>query len=231
MRFPHFAALIVVLVPMSARAVDLTKIDRTIEKPPEGLTERAKYCLLVFGNEAKSKVWLIRDSGVLYVDRNANGDLTESSERVELKNRSFTVDGIGGPTDYLSDLRVYPLTGEEYRLRVKTNRSTYQYVGFLKADKPKFASRPEDAPIIHFGGPMTLGQYGPKQSFGRHIKGVSYRVTSLKLMVGTPGLGKGTFAAYHCKCRRKKTLTGEIEFARAGVGDPVRIKTYYKMRG
>jgi hypothetical protein len=31
-------------------------------------------------------------------------------------------------------------------------------------------------------------------------------------MVGTPGIGEGSFAAYHCKCRRKKQLVGTVWF-------------------
>jgi hypothetical protein len=52
-----------------------------------------KYCLLTFGRESKTRVWLVFDSvpdplrpGInkdyLYVDRNGNGDLTEVGERV-----------------------------------------------------------------------------------------------------------------------------------------------------
>ena len=42
-----------------------------------------KYCLLVFGPETKTSVWLIVDGDVMYVDRNGNGDLTEKGERVQ----------------------------------------------------------------------------------------------------------------------------------------------------
>src|SRR5438128_7643867 len=60
---------------------DLAKIDRAVAKEPAYQGE-PRYCLLVFGHEAKTRVWLVQDGDVLYVDRNANGDLTEDGERV-----------------------------------------------------------------------------------------------------------------------------------------------------
>jgi hypothetical protein len=47
----------------------------------------------VFGPDAKTRVCLVQDGDVLYVDRNANGDLTEKEERVSLKqsDKSFRV--------------------------------------------------------------------------------------------------------------------------------------------
>jgi hypothetical protein len=65
-------------------AADLNKIDRAIAKEP-AYKNKPKYCLLVFGTEAKTRVWLVQDGDVLYVDRNANGDLTDKDERVALK--------------------------------------------------------------------------------------------------------------------------------------------------
>ena len=65
-----------------AKAVDLTKIDRTIAKLPKFHTEHPQFCLLVFGADADKRVWLVQDGDVLYVDRNGDGDLTESDERI-----------------------------------------------------------------------------------------------------------------------------------------------------
>jgi hypothetical protein len=42
------------------------------------------YCLLVFGPEAKTRVWLVVDGDTLYVDRNGNGDLTGAGKRVAM---------------------------------------------------------------------------------------------------------------------------------------------------
>src|SRR5262249_24359264 len=57
-------------------AADLTKIERTIAKEPAYIG-KPKYCVLVFGPEAKTRIWLALDGIALYVDRTGVGDLTE----------------------------------------------------------------------------------------------------------------------------------------------------------
>jgi hypothetical protein len=71
------------LLPLQASAVDLSKIDRTIVKEPAYQTKTPKYCLRVFGPEAKDRVWLVLDGDTLYVDKNGNGDLTDEGQRVK----------------------------------------------------------------------------------------------------------------------------------------------------
>src|SRR5262249_41743707 len=61
---------------------ELARIERSIAKEPRYNTNSPEYCLLVFGPEAKTSVWLVRDGATLYVDRNGNGDLTEPGEKV-----------------------------------------------------------------------------------------------------------------------------------------------------
>src|SRR6516164_8912787 len=78
----HLVGLIcVLLLEGQASAGDLSQIERKIIKEPS-YKSKPKYCLLVFGVDAKARVWLALDGDVLYVDRNGNGDLTEKSERV-----------------------------------------------------------------------------------------------------------------------------------------------------
>jgi hypothetical protein len=74
----------------SAWAADLTKIERPIAKEPRYQTGTPEYCLLVFGPEAKTRVWLVRDGDTLYVDRNGNGDLTEPGEKVTAYAKNST---------------------------------------------------------------------------------------------------------------------------------------------
>ena len=56
--------------------VDLTRIERTIAREPVYQSKAPKYCLLVLGLEARTRIWLVLDGDVLYVDRNGTGDLT-----------------------------------------------------------------------------------------------------------------------------------------------------------
>src|SRR5262245_15450859 len=84
----------------SLQAADLSKVDRTIAKEPK-YAGKPGYCLLVFGREAKHRVWLVQDGATLYVDRNGNGDLTEPDEQVAAKQV-----GEGGFTFEVGELRV-----------------------------------------------------------------------------------------------------------------------------
>jgi hypothetical protein len=61
--------------------------------------------------------------------------------------------------------------------------------GWLDLNGPLlFADKPADAPVIHFGGPLEVSFFGelPKMRVGRGSEFV--------LVVGTPGVGPGTFA-------------------------------------
>ncbi|HEY1860060.1 MAG TPA: hypothetical protein VGG61_06885, partial [Gemmataceae bacterium] len=97
-------ATAVLLVAPVAQAADLAKVERTIAKEPAYQTKAPKYCLLAFGLDAKTRVWLVQDGDALYVDRNGNGDLTEDGKRVKIKQQGdsfrffevgdITVDGL-----------------------------------------------------------------------------------------------------------------------------------------
>jgi len=66
-----------ILLAPQLHAADLTEIERSIRKEPAYQSKTPRYCLLVFGPEAKTRIWLVLDGKTLYVDRNGNGDLTE----------------------------------------------------------------------------------------------------------------------------------------------------------
>src|SRR5262245_52886843 len=82
-------ALVTAAAGWPAQAADLGSIKRVILKEPvyEGTP---RYCLVVFGKDADTRIWLVQDGGILYVDRNGNGDLTEPEDKVT----GFTVDQI-----------------------------------------------------------------------------------------------------------------------------------------
>jgi hypothetical protein len=69
---------------------DLKQVDRRAPKEPSYTSRRPLYGLLVFGPEAKARIWMVLDRSkpdadlydVLYADLNANGDLTEPAERL-----------------------------------------------------------------------------------------------------------------------------------------------------
>lgn len=157
-------------------AVDLKKIDRTIAKEPKYQTKAPKYCLLVFGAEAKTRVWLVQDGATLYVDRNGNGDLTEPGEKVEAQAGDGT-----DPTqniytfeagDILEDkrshknLRLYVWKIDHLKDRYEDIAAVLKsHPGFrarrvvLEVDQPGFQGTGEGGRLIQLAGSSDLHGY------------------------------------------------------------------------
>src|SRR5207247_2318486 len=106
----------------------LGKLDRTILKEPIYTAKQPLYGLLVFGPKADKRVWIVLDKlkqdapcyDILYVDRNADGDLTASDERLVAKAPE------GLPVFSLAKFKD-PATGiihSEFEVRVRNNPST-----------------------------------------------------------------------------------------------------------
>jgi len=84
------------------RAADLASVDRTIRKEPAYESKSPRYALLVFGREARDRVWLVHDGDTLYVDRNGDGDLTDAGDKVTAKRRN----PVGGYEFTAGELRI-----------------------------------------------------------------------------------------------------------------------------
>lgn len=198
--------------PIAAWATDLAKIDRTIAQEPV-YGHKPKYCLLVFGPEAKTRVWLVVDGDVLYVDRNGNGDLTERNERVSWTGRTCVagdltcVSGKDGPTTLR--LRKY---GSVIELTLWHEGKLYN-IGHQELDPLVFADRASEAPVAHISGPLSIAlcYYWPG----------AQQPLKLFVRVGTPGLGKGVFAARHLATVEPQVVAvAAIEIPAEGGGNP-----------
>jgi hypothetical protein len=261
-------ALLVTAAP--AFAVDLKKIDRTIAKEPAYATKQPKYCLLVFGPQAATRVWLVIDGDFLYIDRNGNGDLTEPGERLrfskfndsdrgpysgereveagdisegKLKHERLVVtqqrvskkfaamerweeelQTIASKADeYMVyslriTLEIRPRPGDPIRIAGRVD----QYAGIDGAGFLQFADRPQDAPIVHFRGPLQMGLYSPQ----RLVLGPEPE--DLKALVGMVGLGKGTFASipFGGLIAEEAKPVAEVEFSPAVPGSASPLARY-----
>ena len=226
MLLPRLSAILTMLVfsTTGSAAVDLAKIERTLVKEP-AYRSKPKYCLLVLGPEAKTRVWLVQDGDTLYVDRNGNGDLTEPNEKVAAEKSVDTEEGVytfkaGDLRDgqhLHKELTLYVMKmdhmaerEEAIRDLLKKNPKARGYYLFLEVEMPgrkgaatggriqqrsflvdstgvlQFSERPQDAPLLHFGGPWQVTLFGKQQL-------VVDRETDLVLGVGSPGVGPGTF--------------------------------------
>jgi hypothetical protein len=135
------------------------------------------------------------DGNALYADRSGKGDLTGPGK--SLKNaipgnakgaryHTGPIIAADGKTRY-PEVRVWVFeTGRANKkvmidvavpLGVGASRAYLQRVG--EESELQLADRPGDAPILHFDGPLFVR--GDKPS-------------ALRIVVGTPGLGRGTFA-------------------------------------
>ena len=216
-----FALVLATGAALTARGADLTKIDRTIAREP---TYRAKprYCLLVFGLHAKSRVWLVQDDNRLYVDRNGNGDLTEKGEQLATAedldgSRQWTIGDIveaDGKTRH-ADLNVW-FVPDSYTLHLRrTADGLLQEVG-NEFGPLRFSDSAKDAPIVHLAGPLTFLLGTPPEL----IPGKEAHFIAL---IGTAGLGEGTATYSHVADFEKLTMVVEVEFPTRESGVPMRV--------
>jgi hypothetical protein len=204
-------------------AADLSKIERTIGKEP-AYQGKPKYCLLVFGPEAKSRVWLVQDGDTLYVDRNANGDLTDKDERVAVKPgskdwRSFEAGDIhdGALTHTKLTVTQFKTTAEsvgnatEFERVKRQGPEPWVWTVGVAAERPADDKRPLPKQIKYIVNGDGLGMllFGdrPAEAPVIHFNGpwtlglqdVRHRLTAghkseLQIGVGTQGIGPGTFS-------------------------------------
>jgi hypothetical protein len=147
----------------------LDGIERRITKEPK-YTSTPRYALLILGTHADSKVWMVEDGSVLYIDKNGNGDLTDDGPPIShSKVRTFQDDKGAANRDceYALD-EFQPLGGsrqsdfclrrwnygdkeDEYGLSLKLDDHTPMYAGWFGTF---WASSPEKASLVHFGGPL-----------------------------------------------------------------------------
>ena len=254
MKKPLFLPALAVLAlwAPSAKAVDWDKIDRTIAKEPIYQSKAPKYCLLVFGAEPATRVWLVLDGQYLYVDRNGNGDLTEEGERIagkwsgrDLLFDAGTIVRVDGKRKYhLSQVKIR--RDEEKRqgihsafLSVADNQGMPQrLVGFVP-----FADRPQDAIVVPFDqNQLTLGVLdwhgapnyllrGGRLAQNIPLDPAQRGVRALSVLVGwpVPGLKGKAFVAVIAHYKKllgaKVRPVIEVEFAASDdEGKPLRVE-------
>jgi hypothetical protein len=211
------SALLLASAPVgNAWGADLTKIDRTIAKEP-AYKNKPKYCLLVFGPEAKARVWVVLDGDVVYIDRNGNGDLTEKGERLKEERpapqQEFPTVSLSLPGEKSRQIH---LQLSVHHIRVEGEAEEGPHPGATiridrkewRAPCEQFTNRPQEAPIIHFDRTLTFLLPHTQPTF------VPGKTTNLVIHTGTLGLGKHTYS-----WRRAVELVGpgaklkaEIEF-------------------
>jgi hypothetical protein len=205
------AALALFLAITPVNAADLSKIERTVGREP-AYGAKPQYCLLVFGTEAATRVWLVLDGETLHVSNNI-GELTgDGSREVSMTNGNWFnvgyVTELDGKTKV--NVRVRRFDGAYQVTANYGDRKRFQGAGFDDDNKLHFADRADQAPIIHFGGPMEIGLSGgtPKLQVGKE--------TMIHLGIGTPGVGRGSFAAYQGCAAPAGTIAAALDVPKTG---------------
>lgn len=186
-----FRGLLVLLLsgPTPAWAIDYQKIDRSLVKEPTYRSAKPLYALLLFGREARLRVWVVRDGESYYLDRDANGDLTGKDERFAKPTdcKGVTLADPDGKTTYVvtglsgyEETKPVPRSALMVSVTVKGPVSYHQYCDVALAD------RPAKAGLAHFHGPLTAQ---PITVNWKVPPGVALKVggpaTDLRMLVGT----------------------------------------------
>jgi hypothetical protein len=255
-RFCFLAMLICLALAGQTQAVDLTKIDRSLRKEPTYESKQPHYCLLVFGPEAKTRVWVVLDGDILYLDRNGNGDLTDPGERIAAQEVYRNLQ----ERPDVELMRTFELNcwkaGDEpiltsgpevqwFRVHQVIPREDWPDQSWVKScqEKPiavavttkggggqhaelRFAASPQEAPILHFDGPQ---RFALSDKFGPH-RFRPGELCFLDVELHTEGLG-ATVRTQVYEAPENVHPVAEIEFPPGRSGeDPIRIRVELKER-
>jgi hypothetical protein len=183
--------------------------DRAIAKQPTYTSKAPLYVLLTFGPNADKSVWLVLDKSkrdavtydVLYVDRNADGDLTATANRLMGTSNgdatAFTLPEFRDPATGAvhKDFRVRASGKDKPDVMVSLRWQGKAKMGGGYPPDPgeymKGSPRPETAPVVWFqgDGPFRFQRwYGGQLTIGA--------ADELKVFLGQLGSGPSSFCAF-----------------------------------
>jgi RNA polymerase sigma factor (sigma-70 family) len=155
----------------------LKSMNRTIRKEPVYASKSPRYALLVFGPRAADRVWLVHDGATLYVDRKADGDLTDPADKVaaEILPGStakdaylrFAVDDlpVGGhvhknlkvSASLLTESHSSVESRENAKAALAADPKARAYTVYLEIDWPGLKGKGEGRRTIQMAGPVDGG--------------------------------------------------------------------------
>jgi hypothetical protein len=257
---------LVCAAPASMRAADLAQARRPLPKVPKEAGASFKYCLLVFGPEGRTHIWLAWDGTTLYADEKGHGDLTRPDARItgkkwnpkdpdedselifqlgEINNgdrrhkdicvvvsslkRFQTIKGAKEILAHDAKARAFSVSAavEVPGFRGQRSDGRLTQAAHMSDDNGilQFADRPENAPVVHFGGPWTIAvNIKPTLRINREAE--------LYLALATAGLGPGTcvLTAYDKLVPEGLRPRAEITFPAAMTGGAL-VKASYELKG
>lgn len=173
------------------RPIDFAKVDRRIGRLPALQSKAPRYGLFLFGKQGEKRVWAVVDGDVLYLDRNADGDLTGATERIAGKDGSFEIGDFEDPaTGAVHKAFKIRLTADSVRYSIlwRGKDETFGSYGPEPGTYANFEASPETAPIFVPGTDRPF-------EFEHWMSGSLPRGTStdFKVYVGHRGSTRGAF--------------------------------------
>ena len=150
--------------PASTNVV--SHVDRPLIKEPT-YQSVPKYSLITLGNSGEVKVWMVEDGKRLFVDKNANGDMTDDGPPIEPSNVRHldanrwdfeyslaAITPANGPysTNFVLRRWNYADKEDSYGLSLSVDGQMPMYAGWFGTF---WSTNHESAPVMHFGGPFT----------------------------------------------------------------------------
>jgi len=191
-----------------------------------------EYCLLLFGPEAESRVWVEVHGRAVFLHRNKLGASAESVSYVDrqfAQIRNVEIFGTDGETRYvITGLSVEPAGNQSRRhlmidVDVKGPAEFQQYCDVeLRAD-------PTDSAVAHFGGPLTAGPRTINWKLSDGLKLVTGdKPTDLFMNIGTMDADRGCWVVVRTHQGDKPVFPDnvhpmvEVEFpSKSSGGEPV----------
>ena len=138
--------------------IDYAKVERRVGREP-AYKKSPKYALLLFGKQAKLRVWVVLDGDKVYIDRNGDGDLTGNDEHFPSLEacRDVQIGDPDGKTRYvirfISTFKDREQKQEllDVDLEIKGPVCYAQYCGV------ELKGQAREARVAHFHGPLTMG--------------------------------------------------------------------------
>ena len=202
--------------------------DRTIIKEPT-YQSTPKYSLITPGNSGDVKVWMVEDGKRLFVDKNANGDMTDDGPPIEPShvrdlgaNRwdfEYMLDAItpanrSRQTSFVLRRWNYGEKEDSYGLSLSVDGQMPMYAGWFGTF---WSTNRATAPVMHFGGPFT-----PKLLRRREFT-IGETQQRLSLCFLNPGSGAGAESRLSIEALPRFVVPElNIEWPTAGGGAPLR---------
>lgn len=238
MRKLRCTMLVLLLAVPFVRVVDYKSIGRKLLKEPAYRSGKPLYALLLFGREAKLRVWIAVDGDTYYLDRDGAGDLTGKDKRFATRQdfKNITLADPDGKTTYLITGAGSYVETEPPRKALMVNVTIKGPANYQQYCDVALVDDPAQAQVTHFHGPLTAQavRYNWKLPSGLALK-AGAKGTDVRMLVGTVDEKSGCWTVVRTHELEKSTFGEgvypqvEVEWPAAKVGAaPIRERTPLK---